>query len=82
MNSKISIFLSTVAIAAIVLLFASESIFNQQAFAANLCGSGLDCGGCGFGFHHFCPYYGGFGFHHFCPYYGGFGCYGYQLPFP
>ncbi|MFY9797471.1 MAG: hypothetical protein WAK17_08835 [Candidatus Nitrosopolaris sp.] len=84
MNSKRSISLSTVAFAAIAILFASGLILgDQQGLAANLCGSGL---GCGFGFggygfhHHFYPYYGGYGFHqHFYPYYGG---YGYELPFP
>jgi hypothetical protein len=86
MNSKRSISLSTVAFAAIALMFASDPILgNQQALAANLCGSGLGCGGCGgylYGLRHYF-------FHHFYPYYGGYGCYGgyggyggYQLPFP
>jgi hypothetical protein len=70
-------------IAVLVLLFASGPILgNQQTLGANLCGSGLGCGGySGYGFHHHF-------FHHFYPYYSGYGCYGcysgygYQLPFP
>lgn len=82
MNSKRSISLSTVAFAAIAILFASGPILgDKQGLAANLCGSGLGCGFGGYGFHHhFYPYYGGYGFHHhFYPYYGG---YDYELPFP
>jgi hypothetical protein len=82
MNSKRSISLSTVAFAAIAILFASGHILgNQLALASNLCGSGLGCGGYGgYGFHHhFYPFYGGYGFHHFYQYYGD---YGYELPFP
>jgi hypothetical protein len=72
MNSKTSIFLSTVSIAAASLFALGLILGNQQAFAANLCGSGLGCGGYGcYGFHH-----------HFYPYYGGCWGYGYELPFP
>jgi hypothetical protein len=43
MNSKTTITFSTMTIAAVLLLFAS--VGNQQTLAANLCGSGLGCGG-------------------------------------
>ncbi len=44
-NSKTIMTFSTMAIAAVVLLFASDPILaNQKALAANLCGSGLGCG--------------------------------------
>jgi hypothetical protein len=61
MNSKTSKSLSTVAIAVVVLLFASGPIVqNQQAFAANLYGSGL------------VRYHGGYGYHgHYHGYYHG-----------
>ena len=36
---------STLVIAALSLALAVGAIGNQQAFAANLCGSGLGCGG-------------------------------------
>lgn len=83
MDTKRSISLSTVAFAAIALLFASDPILgNQQALAANMCGSGLGCGGYLYGLRHYF-------FHHFHPYYGGYDCYGgyqlpggHQLPFP
>ncbi|MGB8937053.1 MAG: hypothetical protein WCC17_18350 [Candidatus Nitrosopolaris sp.] len=46
MNSKTTMTFSSMAIAAVVLLFVSGPIVgNQQALAANLCGSGLGCGG-------------------------------------
>ena len=56
-----TIALSTVAIAVVVLLFASGPIIqNQQAFAANLYGSGL------------VRYHGGYGYHgHYHGYYQG-----------
>jgi hypothetical protein len=54
---------------------------NQQALAANLCGSGLGCGsynGYGLHYHFFHPF-----FQHPFPYFGCYGnCYDYQLPFP
>ena len=65
MISKTNISLSTVAIAVVVLLFASGPIVqNQQAFAANLYGSGL------------VRYHGGYGYHgyyhgHYHGYYHG-----------
>ena len=61
MNSKTNIVFSAVAIAVAVLLFASGPIVqNQQAFAANLYGSGL------------VRYHGGYGHHgHYHGYYHG-----------
>ena len=61
MNSKINIVFSAVSIAVAVLLFASGPIVqNQQAFAANLYGSGL------------VRYHGGYGYHgHYHGYYHG-----------
>ena len=60
MISKTNIALSTVAIAVVVLLFASGPIVqNQQAFAANLYGSGL------------VRYHGGYGHHGYHGYYHG-----------
>ena len=62
MNSKTNISLSTVAIAIVVLLFASGPIVqNQQAFAANLYGSGLVRYHGGYGHH---GHYGYHGYYH------------------
>ena len=61
MISKTNIALSTVATAVVVLLFASGPIVqNQQAFAANLYGSGLVRHHGGYGHHgHYHGYYHG-----------------------
>ncbi len=64
MISKTNIALSTVAIAVVVLLFASGPIVqNQQAFAANLYGSGLVRYHGGYGHHH--GYYHGHYYRHY-----------------
>jgi hypothetical protein len=64
LNRQRTIFLSTIAIAAVAILFALGPIVgNQQAFAYGY-------GGYGYGYHHH-YYYGGYG-----PYYGGYGGYG------
>ncbi|MGB6528974.1 MAG: hypothetical protein WBF33_12780 [Candidatus Nitrosopolaris sp.] len=52
MNSKTTMAFSTMTIAAVVLLFASGPIVQNQAFAANLYGSGL------------VGYHGGYGHHY------------------
>jgi hypothetical protein len=78
MESKRIISLNGLALAIIALVF---SMGNQQALAANLCGSGLGCGsynGYGLHYHFFHPF-----FQHLFPYFGCNGnCYDYQLPFP
>ena len=62
MNSKTNIVFSAVAIAVAVLLFASGPIVqNQQAFAANLYGSGLVRYHGGYGHH---GHYGYHGYYH------------------
>jgi hypothetical protein len=63
MNSKTSISLSSVAIAVVVLLFATGPIVqNQQAFAANLYGSGLVRYHGGYGYHGY--YHGHYRYYH------------------
>ena len=82
MNSKTTMTLSSMVIAAVVLLFVSGPIVgNQQALAANLCGSGLGCGGTpDYGISYPSPlsnffggYYGCGGCYDSYPYYSGFG---------
>jgi hypothetical protein len=82
LGTKITLTLSTLAIAAITLMFATAPIGNQKAFAANLCGSGLGspsaCSGIPqTGGYYSCydcyPYYGGYGGYHFHHFHGGFG---------
>jgi hypothetical protein len=78
-NSKTIMTFSTMAIAAVVLLFASDPILaNQKALAANLCGSGLGCGGTpDYGISYPSPlsnFFGGCGgCYDSYPYYSGFG---------
>jgi hypothetical protein len=77
MESKRSIYLMSLGLAIIALVF---SMGNQHVLAANLCGSGLGCGSYnGYGFHYrfFHPF-----FQHLFPYGCYDNCYGYQLPFP
>ena len=76
MNSKITISLGIGAIAAIFAL--GFIVGNQQTFAANLCGSGLGCGGSpNYGISYPSPlsnYFGGCGgCYDSYPYYSGFG---------
>lgn len=73
MSSKTNIVFSAVAIAVAVLLFASGPIVqNQQAFAANLYGSGLVRYHGGYGHHgHYHGYYHG----HYYRHYHGHGVY-------
>jgi hypothetical protein len=78
MKPKRSISLNSLALAIIALMF---SLGSQHALAANLCGSGLDCGFYNdYGIHY--PFFHPF-FEHLFPYFGCYhNCYGYQLPFP
>ena len=74
MSSKTTITLYAITAIGVIALLLVSCTTNQQVLAANLCGSGLECG-----------HYGGYGFHHFFPYYGCSDCsgdYDYQLPFP